>query len=208
MNTTKIYSVLMVMAIVLSVVGLTYSAWTDTIYIEGNVKMAHVMMTIISEKVLTSKEYPKPIYEVSEDGHLLTLNCSGLRECWYVWIGLVLQNQGSVPANVKPPQYIFEGPDNFVQYFETEEYFYGPYPENTGFGTREVWGKVKVGEHLLANGSVDFPDTEPLPDEIPFPTDPGEKFIIWIWIHVCDEPPDAQGKTVKLYIHILDDIAL
>ena len=98
-------------------------------------------------------------------------------------------------------------PDGFEDYFEAMECCYGPYPEATGFGKLEVWGKVKVGGDgpLKPDGSVTFATPENPP---PFTTDPGEKTVIWIWIR-CDEaiPLEAQGEAVTLIIHIVDDFA-
>lgn len=217
MRTNKISALVMVLAITLSIVGFTYSHWTDTIKINGTVKMAHLKMTIISFKNLTShevKQYSNITSELSTDNHTLTLVCDGLKPCWLIWIGLVTQNQGSLPANLKPPEYSFDYPDGFEDYFETAEYFYGPYPENTGFGTLEVWNNVKVSEQgeLLLDGNTTFvtlPNATSPPPFEPIPVDPGEKIVIWIWIHVPPDIPDSlQNKTVTLYIEIVDDIAI
>jgi hypothetical protein len=210
MRLNKVSGFFMAFTIAMSLTGLTYAHWSDNIKIEGKLEMAHIRITIISYKALTSKEvekYSEIDTVLSEDGHLMTITCTNLKPCWFVWIGLVTQNQGSLPANVKPPEYIFEGPDGFHDYFETEEYFYGPYPENTGFGNLEVWGKVRIDPDgpLRPDGTVTLTDENPPP----FPTDPGEKTVIWIWIH-CEMamPPDAQGKTVTLYVRIVDDMAV
>lgn len=217
MRINKISALVMVLAITLSIVGFTYSHWTDTIRINGTVKMAHLKMTIISYKNLTSqevKQYSNITSQLSPDGHTLTLACDGLKPCWFIWIGLVTQNQGSLPANLKPPEYSFDDPDGFQDYFETAEYFYGPYPEETGFGNLEVWGGVKVSEYgpLKPDGNVTFSTpfnaTSPPPFE-PIPVEPGEKVVIWIWIHVHEDiPKSAEEKTVTMYINIVDDPAI
>ena len=206
----KPLSALMAITIALSVVGIAYSAWTDNIYIEGKVKMAHVTMKIISDKVLTSKEverYSEITYERSEDGHYLAITSNNLKRCWFVWVGLVLQNQGTIPANLKSFEYYFEGPDGFEDYFEVDDYFYGPYPESTGFGELEVWGMVKVSDEgpLKPDGEVTFTEPKNTP---PFKTEPGEKSVVWIYIHCIVRPPDSNGETVVLYIKIVDDMVI
>jgi hypothetical protein len=207
----RVSGLLLVLLVAVSLSGLTYAHWSDTVRIEGTAKMAHIRTTIISYKALTPKkvqEYATVNASLSEDGHLLTLSCSNLKPCWYIWVGLVLQNQGTLPANVKPPAYEFEGPDGFHDYFEVADYCYGPYPESQGFGNLELWGKVTVGEggSLLPDGTNTFTT---LPQPGPFPTDPGEKAVIWIWIHCkATVPPDAQGLTGLLYIQIVDDMAI
>ena len=192
--------------ILLSVCGFAYAHWSDTVQIDGTAKMAHIRMTIISYKNLTSTDHQKYstiTSELSPDGHMLTLTCDGLKPCWFIWIGLVLQNIGTLPANVKPPEYTFEDPNGFRDYFETKEYLYGPYPEETGFGKLEIWGKVKVPDLLRPDGTVAF-ETEP--KEPPFTTEPTEKAVIWIWIRCKEDIPyDAQGKEITLYITIVDD---
>ena len=211
MKTTKLSALLMSLSIVLSVAGFTYAHWADAIRIEGSMKMAHVLVGIKSEKVLMSpyvqKQYQSYVeWERSADEHTLEINSTNLGPCWYIWVGLVMQNQGPLPGQIKPPQYIFEDSKGFEDYFENAEYFYGPYPENTGFGKLEVWGKVEIDEQLLPNGNVDF-TTPDVP--VPFTLDPMEKAVVWIWIHVIpDVPPTAADKTVKLHIEIVDDIAI
>jgi len=209
MNTTKTYALLMVLVITLSAAGFAYAHWADTIHIFGSVKMAHILINITSEKVLTSKDvqkYSSVTYEVSPDLHTLTIYSENLKPCWYIWVGLVMQNQGTLPGKIKPPVYSFEPPDGWDDHFETKEYFYGPYPEPTGFGTLEVWGRTKISEQLKSDGTVTF-STPSTPT--PFTLNPTEKAVTWIWIHCkADVPDDAQAKTVTLYIHIVDDLAV
>lgn len=209
MRTNKISALFMILAITLSIIGITYSHWADTVRIEGKVKMAHILIDIKSEKVLMSKDvqkYSSVTYEVSPDKHTLSIYSENLKPCWYIWVGLVMQNQGTLPGKIKSPEYIFEDSDGFEDYFETAEYFYGPYPENTGFGTLEVWGKVKIDEQLLPDGNVTF-TTPSTPTS--FTLNPTEKAVIWIWIHVPPDIPDSlQGKTVTMYINIVDDPAI
>jgi len=209
MKTTKISALFMTLAIVLSLVGFTYAHWADTVQIEGKMKMAHILIGIKSEKVLMSKDvqkYSSVTYEVSPDEHTLAIYSENLRPCWNIWVGLVMQNQGPLPGKMKPPEYSYDPSDTWGNYFETTEYFYGPYPENTGFGTLEVWGRAKIDEYLLPDGTVTF-TTPSVPT--PFTLNPTEKAVIWIWIHCkLDLPDDAKGDTITLYINIVDDIAI
>jgi hypothetical protein len=199
----------MIVSVSLSLAGYSYSAWTDKVVIIGKVKMAHISITAISHKVLWSKcvgKYSTILYDLSEDGHTLWITANNLQECWYVWIGLVLQNQGSLPALVKETVLRIEGFPELVDIFETQYYFYGPYPESTGFGTLPTWGSVKIGDQLEPDGNVNFLET---PTDPPFTADPGEKAVVWIWLHVGEEvPPEAQGKTIQLFIDIVDDMAI
>jgi len=208
MTKNQISALFMTITIVLSLAGLTYAHWADSFKILGRVKMAHILVGIKSEKVLISKDvqkYSTVNYTVSSDEHTLAINCTNIKPCWYIWVGLVLQNQGDLPGKVKPPEYSYDPPDTWGAYFETTEYFYGPYPENTGFGGLEMWGKVTIVEDLRPNGTVAF-TTPSTPT--PFPIDPAEKAVMWIWIHCkLDIPDDAQGDTLTLYINIVDDVA-
>jgi len=211
MNTTKLSAILMLLAISLSIAGFTYAHWQDTVKIDGKIKMAHILIDIKSEKVLMSqcvkKYYNSSVsYEVTPDLHTLKVYSKNLGPCWWIWVGLVMQNQGTLPGKIKPPVYSFEDEYGFAQYFETKEYFYGSYPENTGFGTLEVWGKVEIDKNLRSDGTVSF-TTPSTPT--PFPLNPTEKAVIWIWIHVIPSvPPTAMGKAVTLYINIVDDPAI
>jgi hypothetical protein len=209
MNITKIYASLILLVTMLSVAGYTYAHWTDLVRINGSIEMAHILIDIKSEKALMSRDvqqYSSLTYEVSPDRHTLSVHSINIQPCWYIWVGLVLQNQGTLPGKVKPPEYTFEGPDGFEQYFETKEYFYGVYPENTGFGNLEEWGKVKIEDNLKSDGSVAF-ETTSIPT--PFPLNPTEKAVVWIWIHCkLEVTNDAQGQTVILNINIVDDISI
>ena len=209
MTKNKVHAIFMVLAITLSIAGFTYAHWADTIQIEGTVKTAHILVDIKSEKVLMSSEvenYSSVTYEVSPDRHTLEINSTNLKPCWYIWVGLVLQNQGNLPGKIKAPVYSYDPPDGWEDHFETAEYFYGPYPEETGFGNLEVWGKAKIDEQLLPDGNVTFKTTS-IPT--PFTLNPTEKAAMWIWIHCeADIPKDAEGDIIILYINIVDDIAI
>jgi len=205
----KLIALATLVLILTSIAGLAYSHWSDTIYINGTIKMAHVGIQIISYKNLTSKyvmRYSTITSELSADGRTLTITFDGAWPCWFVWVGLALQNKGTLPAMMKPPVYGYEDPNGFKEYFETKEYFYGPYPESTGFGRLEVWDNVKVPEQLRPDGATTFTTKPTTP---PFTTDPGEKVVLWIWMH-CKEtiPNNAMGKTVKVFITIVDDLAV
>ena len=209
MTKIKISALFMTLAIILSLTGFTYAHWSDTIRINGKVKMAHILININSKKVLMSKgvqKYSSVEYNVTADKHTLEIRSENLRPCWYIWVGLVIQNEGTLPGKIKPPEYAFDPSDSWGNYFETTEYFYGPYPENTGFGRLEVWGETKIDEQLKSDGTVTF-TTPSTPT--PFTINPTEKAVIWIWIHCkLDIPDDAQGDTITLYINIVDDIAI
>jgi len=210
MKKARIYSALLVLAISLSAVGFAYSGWTDQIVITGRAKMAHVRLSIISQKVLTSQsvqEYSTISEgEITNDGHTLEVSATNLKPCWFVWIGIVCQNQGSIPIWVKGPEIQFSDSNGLDEHFEYLAYYYGPYPESTGFGNLELWGGVEVGEDLLDDGTTGFITPENPP---PFKAQPGEKVVIWIWLHVKETmPPDAQGEQITIYVNILDDMAV
>jgi len=201
--------ILMALTISLSVAGFAYAHWSDAVYVRGRVKMGYVEVEITSQKALTSKEvgrYSTISAYLSEDGHTLTLTCDNLRPSWFVWVGLVTQNTGTLPAKIKPPSYTFEGDGALRQCFENSTYLYGPYPRSTGFGGLEVWGKVEVGESLQPDGTVGFTTA---PTATPFTTDPGDKCVVWICLRVKPEvPPEAMGETVEIAVHISDEIAV
>lgn len=211
MKTPEISAIFLVTTITLAIIGFTYAHWTETIRINGTVKVAHILVNINSEKVLMSNDvkrnYQSSVsWEVSPDKHTLAINSTNLGPCWYIWVGLVVQNQGSLPGKIKPPEYTYDPSDSWGNHFETTEYFYGSYPEETGFGGLEVWGRVKIGELLNPDGTVNF-TTDPTPT--PFPIDPTEKAVLWIWIHCKkDTPKSLMGETVILYINIVDDLAI
>jgi len=209
MNTKKFSAILMLLAITLSIAGFTYAHWTDTIRINGTIKMAHILIDIKSEKVLMSKCVKRyynswVCYQVSPDLHTLAIYSKNLGPCWYIWVGLVMQNQGTLSGKIKAPAYSFDPPDGWGDYFETKEYFYGPYPEPTGFGTLEVWGRAEIDKQLKYDGTVTF-TTPSTPT--PFTLNPTEKAVMWIWIHCkATIPKAAMGQIITLYVNIIDDV--
>ena len=117
-----------------SITGLTYALWSETLEIKGTIKMASFGIKIISYKALLSKcveKYSEMEANPSPDDQFLYIEATNLKPCWYTWIGLKIQNDGDLPANIKHMEYIFE-PYNFDDYFTVKEYFYGPFPEAEG----------------------------------------------------------------------------
>jgi len=202
--------VFLILVVAISATGLTYALWSDTIEIRGTIQMAKFGIKIISHKALLSKcveRYSTLESQISPDGQFLNLEASNLRPSWYTWVGLKIQNDGNLPADIKLIEYIFE-PYVFNEYFSVEEYFYGPFPPNESPSNpiNQVWKDVKIGEELDSDGDVHFP----IPDvPTPVSTDSEEKVIVWIWIH-CEEdvPEDLQGQVATLKIRIVDDLGI
>jgi hypothetical protein len=124
---------------------------------------------------------------------------SKISPCWYVWIGLIIHNQGCIPAKVNVTQYIVDDPKNVWKWFQHTEFFYGPYTEEELQNVKnKVWGSC--GCYNLPPKCV--PSTKP-----PIVLEPCHRLVIWIKLKY--KPPCGcyyKCFSIKIAIKISADI--
>jgi len=194
----KLVALFNLILVLTAITGLAYSHWSETLTITGTVTMAKINVVIESYKTITPVGYDEvaPISSVlSPDARTLEISCDNVFPCWLVWVGLNTHNIGTVPVNVKNVAISFEDPDNIKEYFEIEQYLYGPYDDGN---FNVVWGDVKVDD-------LPFVGSKPLP----IPIDPCQHAIAWIKIHFKDtSDPATMNKSIKILVTIVDDLAI
>jgi len=127
---------LILIIISLAICGTTYTRWSEMIKIKGKVKMGDLCVRIGSCKVLVenkSREEAQLAY-----GNPVKIWIEGSEEGG-VWVGLVIANDGSIPAYIR---YDIDLPKGFLY----ETYFYGPYKRGIPHKVWAFWdGSVVEG---------------------------------------------------------------
>ena len=160
----KIVAILNLILISLAITGITYSHWSDTIYVQGTVKIAHRELTIDSQKVLvpTGVEFNEshPItYQKTQDNRTLILTCKNITSDWEIAIGLLIHNNGTLPLQLKETQItVFNNTDDITSDFNITTWYYGPYEKGTDFGALDVWN-VTTFDLIPPEGNVTLPIT-------------------------------------------------
>ena len=170
--------------------GIAYSHWTESLYINTTVNIGISDDPIESYKVLVPSGYDEknaePHSYLSPDNRTLVITCGNMFEGWYVWVGLLIHNKGTLPMEVKDPIIQFT-PDVGGSLMRTS-YFYGPY--NNGDFV-EVWAQ-----------QIDELPVEPWGDP-PVPIDPSQHAVIWV--KLCSS---ADFSNVQISITVVDELAI
>jgi len=193
----KLVALFNLILVLTAISGLAYAHWSDTLIITGTVTMAKINAVIESYKAITPVGYDEiaPISTVlSPDASTLEISCDNVFPCWLVWVGLNTHNVGTVPVSVKDVAVSYEDSNNIAQYFKVEEYFYGPYNDGD---FKAVWGDVRVD-------GLPFDGSSPLPIAM----EPCRHVIAWIKIHFDTDNTEVMNKSIKIFITIVDDLAI
>ncbi|RLG59572.1 hypothetical protein DRN86_04045 [Candidatus Geothermarchaeota archaeon] len=174
--------------------NVAFAHWSKTLRISGTVKTAKFVIVIGSYKVLIPKEYKNVTSVESElvNNSTLKITCENVFPGWYIWVGLVIHNKGTLPARVKDVNVAIEDLDGIGDYFNVSNYFYGPYSKGDFI---EVWGGVKAEDLPFDNWK-----------EPPISFDPCQKVISWTRISFNTDDPNAMDKTVEILVSIVDDV--
>ncbi|MEM3737485.1 MAG: hypothetical protein QXJ75_05325 [Candidatus Bathyarchaeia archaeon] len=200
MTTYKVTVMFICILIVTAITSFTGGHWNDTDSVSGTVKIGHRATIIDSWKVITPVGYP-PYDETTQltpDRRTLQITATEIfnvteTELWYIWVGLLVKNDGTLPVNIIRPliKFIPGGNDFTVE----ETRFYGPY-DKAGF--KVVWGKVKVNDLNKPPFTTDWKNP-------PIAADPTQHVVIWIKIsYKGTEPLD----TAQINITIRDELAI
>ena len=193
----KLVALFNLMLVLVAISGLAYSHWSDTLTITGTVTMAEINVVIESYKAIVpvGQDELAPIATVlSPDASTLEISCDNVFPCWLVWVGLNTHNIGTVPVSVKNVAIAFEDPNNIKEHFVIEEYFFGPYDDGD---FKVVWGDVRVDD-------LPFDGSSPLPIAM----EPCRHVIAWIKIHFDTDNTEVMNKSIKIFITIVDDLAI
>ncbi|MCW4020933.1 MAG: hypothetical protein NWF14_06875 [Candidatus Bathyarchaeota archaeon] len=201
MANSKIIAAIIIPILLISMSGYVYAHWTDTVFKQYKFHFGFFEAEIKSYKVLTEKKYNDDMITVSPKAEELekmggtsTLEISSVipEAGWYIWVGLLIHNQGSTPVLIGSPTYEISDPNNVSEWFTFEEHFYGPYTGGE-FATTDppVWSGIKYYE---------------LPPEAKETVlrrlEPYKKFVLWIKLQLDPEYPGEMDFSITIAIKL------
>lgn len=146
---------------------------------------------------MITKNPPDDVLEQMGGTTTISLSTDKAFPGWWVWVGLLIQNQGSFPANVTTPTYDINDPAGVGVY--TEEYFYGPYTHGDFVSVdHTVWGGIKWKD-LETYGAPSGNVTPPVLLE-PYGDAYKNKMVLWIYLELLDGP--TEGFTIHIEITV------
>lgn len=201
MNKAKLLTALIIPLLLISLSAYSYAHFTDTVMKRYKLHVQCAVIEIKSYKAvsrydddLIQKYPPDDLLEAMGGTSTISLSTDQAFPGWYVWVGLLIHNQGSFPGNVHAPIYSIEATDGIEAY--TEEYFYGPYTKGEFAQHSDVWGKVRWKD-LEAYGAP--PGNVPPPILLEPDGDAYQnKMVLWIYL----ELRETNGPTDSFTVHI------
>jgi len=144
----KMLTLVVIPLLLIPMFGAGAAHWYDFITKEYKLKAGYLNTQIISYKVLIPcsevlyKTCPSECQMPTKTISITTKVFPG----WYCWIGLKIQNQGSLPILIDGPQYKINDPSGVWQYFTHTEYYYGQIISGTSYG----WAPPDVPQNVYA----------------------------------------------------------
>lgn len=190
----KITVAINLILISLAITGIAYSHWSDTIYVQGTIKILHRKLIIDSEKVLVPTgpgvgfNDSHPItYQKTPDNRTLILTCQNVTNDWEIAIGLLIHNTGTLPLNLTETQItVFNDTADLTSNFNRTTWYYGPYPQGTNFNEEGAWNGTKL-EQIPPPGNV-------IP---PIPLNYCEHAISWTIVKPLVPLADGINMTIE-----------
>ena len=201
MNNAKILTALLIPLLLISLGAYSYAHFTDTVQKKYKFHVKCFIVEIKSYKVLSKYNddlihtYPNETeLEVMGGTTTISISTENAFPSWWVWIGLLIQNQGGFPANVTTPIY---GPIPTNVSIETKQYFYGPYTHGEFVSVdHTVWGGIHWQD--LQAGAPPGNKTAPITLE-PAGDAYKNKMVLWIYLHIVSIP---SGFTFQIEITV------
>jgi hypothetical protein len=208
MNNGRILTALLVPLLLISMSGYSYAHFTDTVVKKYKLHVKCFIVEIKSYKVvsrynddLISTYPPDDLLEQWDGTTTISISTDTAFPGWWVWIGLLIQNQGGFPASVTTPIYDIDSSDGVKVY--TEEYFYGPYTHGDFVSVdHTVWGGVKWKD-LEKYGAPAGNVSQPVPLE-PAGDANLDRMVLWIYLELqnIDGTPDEFTVEIKITVNV------
>ena len=206
---TKLLIGILIPMLLIPLVGFGYSHWTDSVTKQIKMHVRCPEATITSYKCVSKFdddwiEKDPAEDEVPPEGFsTLRIWTDRAFPGWYVWIGLLIQNQGPLPIEVTKPEYeVTMTPPNSVIY-ETEENFYGPYStDEWRTAKKTIWDPINW-KYLEDNGAPPG-DTESTSVVLePYGPKNENRMVIWIKIEIIDA---EEGFILEIRISLSTEL--
>jgi hypothetical protein len=175
-------ALMLIPIIALTLAGIAYSHWQERLQIIAVVKTGFRRLTIGSEKLLAptgegfNENHPIEYY-ITGDKQALVAYCGNVTSGWKIAVGLVLENDGTLPIYLEEVRVEFNPPIKF----SVEKYYYGPFQPGEKFN--QYWSGLKIEEippsgysepHMLLESNdravtwtvIEYAGTEPISVEI------------------------------------------
>jgi hypothetical protein len=209
MANAKIITAIIIPMLFISMGGYVYAHWTSSVFKKYKFHICWPDAEITSYKALTNPGsdddeiivYPNST-ELEQMGGTSTLQISAIipEPGWYVWIGLVIHNQGTPPVQIETPIYQFDDPNSISNWFTHTEFFFGPFTNGEFANIKDdprVWDGIKCDE---------------LPPSYPQATPPVrlehcEKLILWIKLQLSPDYTGSMEFTLQIAIKLAATLA-
>ena len=208
---TKLLTAILIPMLLIPLTGFGYAHWTDRVTeqikmhvrcAEANIKSYKCLSEFNDELIF--REPPENLVP-AQGFSTLRIWTNTTHPEWYVWIGLLIQNQGPFPVKVYAPEYkVTMEPQNSVRYV-TKEYFYGPY-EKAEYNDVGVWGNIggdNFEEILDPNKGVN--GVKSVSPPIYLEPIGRNKLVLWIYLQIKDGP---EGFYIEIEITTRTELAL
>lgn len=210
---TKLLAAILIPMLLIPLASFGYAHWTDSVTKQIKMHVGYVDASVKSYKCVSEfdddwimKDPPEPGSEYPEGIKTLRIWTDRAFPGWWVWIGLIIQNQGPFPVEVDVPHYkVTMTPSDSVSYTH-EEYFYGPYTTKEWQTAKKTnwdfitWKYLK--EYGAPPGDVDVPPPIYLEAYGPHVEN---RMVLWIFIELIDA---QEGFVIEIEISLHTVLAL
>lgn len=179
----RLFALIIIPMLLIPIAGLSYAHFTDSVVKKYKLHVAGPEIEIKNYTIVT---WCKLKHIITVSAPMLPTDTiyisSKIFRCWFVWIGLLLHNQGCMPAKLNIPEYIFvNDTHNVEKWFLRYEYFYGPYTEDEFEAARDkVWDNL-YWRRMPPKCQPRYNLSEPL--------QPCQRVVLWIKLKF--KPPEC-----------------
>lgn len=186
----KILTIILIPMLLIPIMSFAYAHFRSTVVKKYKLHVQISYLDIESYKIYSPWNDENITDQLLDD--TLYINTT-VFPSWYVWVGLVIKNNGIFAMNVEEPTYqnITTPPDSVT--WNTSEFYYGPYKK--GEFNPAVWGDITGNNyqdklhHDEGVIGVESEDTSVYLEPPPASRNKC-KLIVWIYLHIVDCPDD------------------
>jgi len=171
-HTPKLTTLILTILLALTITGISYTYWTDTLNIFGTIRTGNIKITIDNQKLIPDIGYGK-----TPNNKTVSVSAT-ITQGWEIWVGIIIKNKGTVPVTINYE--ITTNNPPYETYFGNDTYFYGPY---TTTPPNAVWDGFDV---------LNPPTEETPPIDLPVDN------ILVVWQKLWLKPPPPEAFTITI----------
>ena len=220
----KMTTAILIPLLLIPMAGFAYAHWTDSAKKNYYMHFGCVEAEIKTYKLLCPwddeliEKWPSDDELEAMHGTTRITFSTYIFPSWYVWIGFIIQNQGTFPVWVDAPTYEVTDPNNIWDSFIHNEYYYGPWPRNDVpkdvYDHVFVQSKKHLGEPLPPN-AVDPPPEGNVPPPIYLEpegevdgTHTIDSMVTWIFLQLDPDYPSEDPFSIEISITVTATLAV